>query len=76
MHEQASIQRHRCLAFRLLDQLKEVWLSNNQLTNVKGLEKLTQLKELRLFYNPGISKAQVAVLRKALPNCVIAHYEK
>ena len=38
-----------------------------------GLEKLTQLKELHLSDNPDLTKAQIAELQKALPNCKILH---
>jgi len=38
---------------------------------VKGLEKLTQLKELILLKNPDLTKAQIDELQKALPNCKI-----
>ena len=34
-----------------LNQLKTLWLSDNQLTDVTGLEKLDQLEELYLHYN-------------------------
>ena len=54
-----------------LDQLKELYLYGNQLTDVKGLEKLTQLEELVLADNPDLTKAQIAELQKALPNCEI-----
>ena len=43
----------------------------NQLTDVKGLENLTQLKELFLDDNPALTKAQIDELQKALPNCEI-----
>ena len=46
-------------------------LYNNQLTDVKGLEKLSQLKELYLLDNPDLTKAQIDELKKALPNCRI-----
>ena len=46
-------------------------LSNNQLTDVKGLEKLTQLEWLYLNNNPDLTKAQIDELRKALPKCKI-----
>ena len=46
-------------------------LSNNQLTDVKGLEKLTQLTDLNLLFNPGLTKAQIDELQKALPKCEI-----
>ena len=35
------------------------------------LEKLTQLTELGLHNNPDLTKAQIAELQKALPNCKI-----
>ena len=35
------------------------------------LEKLTQLKLLNLSNNPALTKAQIAELKKALPNCEI-----
>jgi len=47
-------------------------LSNNQLTSVKGLEKLTQLSYLNLSNNYALTKAQIDELRKALPNCEIS----
>jgi hypothetical protein len=46
-------------------------LSLNKLTNVKSLEKLTQLKKLILYNNPDLTKAQIAELQKALPKCYI-----
>ena len=45
-------------------------LHNNQLTDVKGLEKLTHLTELNIYYNK-LTKAQIAELQKALPKCKI-----
>ena len=46
-------------------------LGNSQLTEVpKGLEKLTHLTELNLYYNK-LTKAQIAELQKALPKCSI-----
>ena len=46
-------------------------LAANQLTDVKPLEKLTQLELLRLDDNPALTKAQIAELQKALPKCNI-----
>jgi len=43
---------------------------------VKGLENLTQLKELYLNDNPDLTKAQIAQLQKALPKCKIVHNTK
>ena len=54
-----------------LTQLKDLDLHKNQLTSVKGLEKFTQLKYLWLTGNPDLTKAQIAELQKALPNCDI-----
>ena len=45
--------------------------AGNQLTDLKGLEKLTQLTELYLRSNPDLTKAQIAELQKALPKCKI-----
>ena len=55
-----------------LTQLKDLGLSKNQLTSVKGLEKLTQLEYLWLDDNPDLTKAQIDELKKALPKCAIA----
>ena len=55
-----------------LTQLKVLNLGDNQLTEVKGLEKLTQLEDLDLQLNPNLTKAQIAELQKALPNCKIS----
>ena len=54
-----------------LTQLEYLSLQYNQLTDVKGLEKLNQLKWLDLIDNPALTKAQIAELQKALPNCKI-----
>ena len=51
--------------------VKKLNLSWNKLTNVKGLEKLTQLEVLDLRPNPDLTKAQIAELQKALPKCRI-----
>ena len=54
-----------------LTKLEVLDLSDNQLTEVKGLEKLTQLTGLNLKNNPDLTKAQIAELQKALPQCTI-----
>ena len=46
-------------------------LSYNQLTDVKGLEKLTKLTRLYLQSNPDLTKTQIDQLQKALPKCQI-----
>ena len=56
-----------------LEKVERLNLRNNQLTEVKGLEKLTQLPELHLSDNPDLTKAQIAELQKALPKCKIEH---
>ena len=55
-----------------LEKVTGLSLFNNQLTDVKGLEKLTQLTRLRLENNPALTKAQIDELRKALPKCKIS----
>ena len=55
-----------------LTQLTFLDLRGNQLTNVKGLEKLTKLERLVLMYNPDLTKAQMAELKKALPKSKIS----
>ena len=55
-----------------LTQLTRLYLTLNQLTDVKGLEKLTKLERLVLMYNPDLTKAQMAELKKALPKCKIS----
>jgi len=55
-----------------LEKVTQLYLYNNQLTFVKGLEKLTQLTYLNIINNPDLTKAQVAELQKALPNCDIS----
>ena len=47
-----------------------------QLTDVKGLEKLPQLKKLYLQNNPDLTKVQINQLQKALPKCKIYHNAK
>jgi len=54
-----------------LTQLENLDLGDNKLTDVKGLKKLTNLTTLFLFNNPALTKAQIAELQKALPNCQI-----
>ena len=51
--------------------LKFLALESNELTDVKGLEKPTWLRYLSLQDNPDLTKAQIAELQKALPNCRI-----
>jgi len=55
-----------------LTQLTRLYLALNKLTDVKGLEKLTKLERLVLMYNPDLTKAQMAELKKALPKCKIS----
>jgi Leucine-rich repeat (LRR) protein len=51
-----------------LTQLTSLNLAETQLTNVKGLEKLTRLM---LYKNPDLTEAQIAELQKALTTCRI-----
>ena len=55
-----------------LTKLKSLNLHGNQLTHLKGLEKLNLLKELLLRNNPELTKAQIAEIKKALPDCLIS----
>jgi Leucine-rich repeat (LRR) protein len=55
-----------------LTKLKSLNLHGNQLTHLKGLEKLKRLKELLLRNNPELTKAQIAEIKKALPDCLIS----
>jgi len=50
-----------------LEKVTYLNLTNRKLTDVKGLEKLTQLTKLHLKDNPALTKAQIAELRKVLP---------
>ena len=59
-----------------LDQLYSLYLDKNKLTSIKGLEKLTKLELLSLKDNPDLTKAQIAELQKALPECGIIHNAK
>ena len=54
-----------------LEKVRHLSCSGLQLTDVKGLEKLNQLKVLYLDNNPDLTKAQIDELQKALPNCRI-----
>ena len=56
-----------------LPKLEWLRLHNDKLTDVKGLEKLTQLTRLSLGNNPDLTKAQIDQLQKALPKCRIRH---
>jgi len=54
-----------------LTRSERLYLNDNQITDVKGLMKLTQLRMLSLNNNPALTKAQITELQKALPNCSI-----
>ncbi len=47
-----------------MEKVTRLNLEDNRLTNVKGLEKLTQLKTLYLDDNPDLTKAQIEKLWK------------
>ena len=59
-----------------LTKLENLGLHNNNLEDVTALMGLTKLKTLRLYSNPNLTKAQIAELQKALPNCEIEHNAK
>ena len=54
-----------------LEKVTRLSLYNSQLTDVKGLEKLSQLTWLELYSNPDLTLAQIEQLKKALPECLI-----
>ena len=54
-----------------LEKVTDLHLFNYQLTNVKGLEKLTKLPSVSLRANLNLTKAQIDELQKALPKCKI-----
>jgi len=56
-----------------LTKLKSLNLNGNQLTHLKGLEKLNQLNEQLLRNNPELTKAQISEHKKALPDCLISN---
>ena len=69
-----SLKGNRLTSVKGLEKLtllETLRLYNNKLTDVKGLEKLTLLEKLYLQNNPDLTKAQIAELQKALPNCLI-----
>ena len=55
-----------------LTHLKIIHLDFNNLTDISDLKKFTKLEELWLKDNPALTKAQIAELQKALPNCRIS----
>ena len=46
-------------------------LQDNQISDLSPLKGLKQLRDLRLFNNPDLTKAQIDELKKALPQCNI-----
>ena len=54
-----------------LAQLEVLYLDDNALVDLTGLINLKQLKQLSLKTNPDITKAQIAELQRALPQCRI-----
>ena len=54
-----------------LKKMTKLVLIDHRTTDVEGLEKLTQLKELRLSNNRDLTKVQIEELQKALPKCEI-----
>jgi hypothetical protein len=68
-----SIQLTSVKGLEKLTQLTELGLKSNRFRSVKGLENLKRLKYLFLDDNPGLTKAQIDELRKALPDCLVRH---
>ena len=72
----ATIENLHLVNHLFANHLRTLWIVDNQLTNVKGLENLTKLTYLDLKDNPDLTKAQIDELQKALPNCKIEHDAK
>jgi len=60
----------------MLTHLMELDISYCDLDDLKGLEKLTRLMQLRIYGNPNLTLAQISELQKALPKCTIQHNTK
>ena len=58
-------------AVRLMIKLESLHLKDNKLTDLKGVENLTNLKLVFLRGNKLLPKKQIAELQKALPNCEV-----
>jgi len=56
-----------------LTNLEELFLFNNQITNLTPLAGLKGLKRLIIFDNPNLTKTEINKLKQALPNCKISH---
>ena len=56
-----------------LTNLKALYLADNSITDISSLAELKKLEILNLSNNPAITRAQIAVLQKALPDCKITH---
>ena len=56
-----------------LESVKRLYLSDNQLTDLRPLARLKLLEELILYDNPNLFEGQIDKLKKALPNCRIYH---
>ena len=50
-----------------LENVETLILGGKQLTDVKGLEKLTQLVGVHLLNNSNLTRAQIEALQRALP---------
>ena len=71
LEHQGMLQERGSISSGHLKDAKHLALTNNKLTEVTGLEKLTKLRELELRHNPDLTKAQIDELQKALPKCKI-----
>jgi hypothetical protein len=59
-----------------MSKLEELYLSNNQITDFKPLEKLGSLKFLTIKGNPGASKSAEDALKRALPGITFSRKPK
>ncbi len=58
---------------RNLTNLIKLRIDDNQITELTPLTGLTKLTELDIANNPNLTKAEIAKLQKALPNCKFNH---
>jgi hypothetical protein len=56
-----------------MTRLRVLFLSENQVTNLKPLAKVTSLRSLHLENNPHLKKAEIDWLQNQLPDCEIQH---
>ena len=64
------------IALTQINYLKSLDLSYNKIEDLSPIVNMDKLEKLDLSFNPNLTKAQIAELQKALPNCKIEHNAK